>query len=493
MGRGIFCDAAPERRAARLPQRRHVAEFVKTRLSPGSHLVPAAFPSRACGTATLAPLSGVETVASCAKFWSSGRMRPLPGFRDFYPEDCARRDYLLSRWREVARRYGFVEYDGPVLESRDLYAKKNESGAEILGQLYSFTDKGGREVAMRPEMTPTLARMVIARERHYRKPLKWFGIATFFRHERQQKGRLREFIQFNADVVGDASSAADAELISLGIDMLRELGFTEEDFVVRLSDRRAWLDFLAGRGCAEGGARAVLEIVDKLDREPEESLDAKLAPHGLRVADLRAFIAGSSPEHFAPLLDEFDARGLRAFVEVDLSIVRGLAYYTGLVFEIFDRSRSMRALAGGGRYDSLLEDLSDGALKLPAIGFGMGDVVLADLVAESPRARALMDAALAASPAAEVYVVVADESRRREALGLVQSIRSAGWRVDFPLAAAKIAKQFQTAGQIGARFAVVVGAEWPDVTVKTLATRDEAALPAAELASWLAGRKIEIH
>ncbi len=414
-------------------------------------------------------------------------MRPLPGFRDFYPEDCARRGYLLDGWRRVARRYGFVEMDGPVLESMELYAKKNESGAEILGQLYQFTDRGERDVAMRPEMTPTLARMVIAKERAYRKPLKWFSTANFFRYERQQKGRLREFIQFNADLIGDGSTAADAEAICLVIDLLREFGFTKDDFVIRLSDRKAWLDFLGARAVAD--TKTVLAIIDKIEREPEESLNAKLSPHGLTVAELREFIAAGSPEYFAPLLEQFEARGLRDFVEIDLSIVRGLAYYTGLVFEAFDRGKSMRALAGGGRYDDLLADLSDGTVNLPAIGFGVGDVVLGNLIEETPHAFAKMAAALAASPSAEIYVVIADDSRRREALSLVQALRDAGWRTDFPLDSVKVGKQFQTAEQLGARFAIVVGNEWPIVKAKTLATRAEATLAQDALAGWLAKNK----
>ncbi len=410
-------------------------------------------------------------------------MRPLPGFRDFCPEDCARRGYMLDGWRRVARRYGFVEMDGPVLESMELYAKKNESGAEILGQLYQFTDRGERPVAMRPEMTPTLARMVIAKERAYRKPLKWFSTSNFFRYERQQKGRTREFIQFNADLIGDGSTAADAEAISLVIDLLREFGFTKDDFVVRLSDRKAWLDFLTARGVAD--TKAVLAIIDKIEREPEDSLNAKLASHGLAVAELRDFIAAGSPEHFAPLLGQFDARGLRDFVEVDLSIVRGLAYYTGMVFEAFDRSKSMRALAGGGRYDDLLADLSDGSVNLPAIGFGMGDVVLGNLIEETPAARENRERTLASSPSAEIYVVIADEARRREALSLIQSLRDAGWRIDFPLDSAKVGKQFQAAEAIGARFAVVVGNEWQLVRAKDLATRAETAVTQDTLADWL--------
>lgn len=410
-------------------------------------------------------------------------MQNLPGFRDFAPEDCARRGYVLDTWRTVARRYGFVEYDGPTLESVELYAKKNESGAEILQQLYQFEDKGGRAVALRPEMTPTLARMVAATERQYRKPLKWFSAASFFRYERQQKGRLREFIQFNCDLLGENSSAADAEVIALAVDLLKAFGFTEKDFVVRISDRRAWMQFLQKSGVVEHHA-AILQAVDKLERESEESLNTKLAPFGLSVAQLREFIAGGSPESFAGLFADLEARGLRDFVEVDLSIVRGLAYYTGVVFEIFDRSKAMRALAGGGRYDDLIKGLSDGASDLPAIGFGMGDVVLANLIESTPHAAEKMNAALAANPACEVYTVIADESRRRESLGVVQQMRDAGFRVDFPLAETKVGKQFQTAEHLGARYAVVVGAEWPEVKVKTLATRSEITLDHSALAEW---------
>ena len=171
-------------------------------------------------------------------------MPVLPGFRDFYPEECARRNYITTIWRSVTRRYGFVEYDGPTLESAELYRKKNEEGAEILDQLYSFRDRGDREVALRPEMTPTLARMVAAKEKHFRKPMKWFCISNFFRHERQQKGRLREFYQFNADIIGESSPEADAEIVALAIDLMRAFGFSKEDFVIRLSVRSAWMNFL---------------------------------------------------------------------------------------------------------------------------------------------------------------------------------------------------------------------------------------------------------
>jgi histidyl-tRNA synthetase len=412
----------------------------------------------------------------------------LPGFRDFFPEDCARRNHVVATWRKVSRRYGFVEFDGPALESTDLYRKKNEAGAEILEQLYSFTDRGGREVALRPEMTPTLARMVAAREKHYRKPMKWFCVSNFFRHERQQKGRLREFLQFNADILGESSPQADAEILALAIDLMRAFGFTAEHFVVRLSDRKAWMDFLESRGCDEAACRTALACADKLEREPEEKLNAKLAPTGLTVADIKAFISAGSPEAFAPVLEALAARGLSGFVQPDLSIVRGLAYYTGVVFEIFDRSKNLRALAGGGRYDGLVKGLSDGTADLPAIGFGMGDVVLGHLIDETPAAAEKLQAALVQT--SDVFVVIADESRRAEALQIVQTCRELGLSTDFPLKSAKVGKQFQEAENLGATHAVVIGQEWPQIKLKHLATRAEQTLDHAALAPTLKTYKL---
>lgn len=409
-------------------------------------------------------------------------MKSLTGFRDFDPDDCARRDYLLGGWRSTAKRYGFLEYDGPVLESIELYEKKNRSDAEILTQLYTFSDKGGRRVALRPEMTPTLARMMIARNRTIRKPAKWFSIATFYRYERPQKGRLREFIQFNADIVGDHSSAGTAELIALSVDILRGFGFTARDFVVRISDRNVWLRFLESVGCVGSAATEALMLIDRLEKVPPEILDEKLQPLGLSCEALREFIQSGCPAEFEKILLELEARGMREFVEVDLGIVRGLAYYTGLVFEIFDRGATMRALAGGGRYDSLLAGLSDGEVDLPAIGFGMGDVTVSNLVAETPHALAQMEAAIGADAPVDLFVVIADESRRLDATALVQRLREAGLRVDFPFAAAKVGRQFQAAEQARARFAAVVGSEWPTVKLKRLATREETVIPQETLA-----------
>jgi histidyl-tRNA synthetase len=411
-------------------------------------------------------------------------MQTLPGFRDFYPEDCARRNYILTKWREVARRYGFVEYDGPVLEPLALYEKK--SGGELVGQLFDFVDKGERHVAMRPEMTPTLARMVAARERDFKKPMKWFCVPQFFRYEKQQRGRLREFYQLNCDIVGETSPAADAELLAVQIDMLRACALTESDFVVRLSSRSAWAEFFVQHGGREEDEYEFFQIVDKVERSPAEKTDEALQRFGLTSEQVLAFMRSKVPTaELAPILDDLNARGLGAFVEIDYAIVRGLAYYTGVVFEVFDRSKKERALSGGGRYDRLLGLMSDGKIDLPALGFGMGDVVLANLIDDTPAAKAQMDAWLAQHHACDVYVVIAKEERRADALVLVQRLRDAGQRTDFPLVAAKVGKQFQTAEQLGARFALLVGDEWPNVKMKTLATREEVLVPATEIVARL--------
>ncbi|MGA3169529.1 MAG: histidine--tRNA ligase [Chthoniobacteraceae bacterium] len=412
-------------------------------------------------------------------------MQLLPGFRDFFPPDCARRNYIIATWREAARRYGFVEYDGPLLEPVELYKKK--SGGELVGQLFDFQDKGGRHVSIRPEMTPTLARMIIARERDYKKPLRWFNASQFFRYEKQQKGRLREFCQLNCDIVGEASIAADAEMLALAVDLLRAFGLGEEDFVLRVSDREAWLAFLRAKGIDDSRAGDFLPIIDKIEREDEKTLSDKLTGFGVTLAEVRDFIAnpGGHFEKFNALAAELDARGMKRYYELDPTVVRGLAYYTGVVFEVFDRKRTLRAIAGGGRYDNLIGLMSDGRLSLPAFGFGMGDVTLGQLIDLSPGATAQMQQVLAREAAADIYVVIAKETLRPQALGLIQQLRDKAYRVDFPLAPAKVGKQFQAAEQAGARVALLVGDEWPQIKVKTLATREETLISPGALDSAL--------
>ena len=276
---------------------------------------------------------------------SNSSLQALPGFREFYPETCALRNYLFENWREVARVYGFLEYEGPVLEPTELYRRK--SGEEIVKQLFHFTDAGGREVALRPETTPSLARMAAAKHKELRKPMKWFQVGSCFRYERQQKGRGREFYQFNCDILGESSGAADADLIAMAIDVMRRLGFREGDFVVRLSDRGVWPDFLAREGVPGDRLTAFLEVIDKMEREKPEVTEARLGELGTSRGAVAAFMAGQGAEWgpLQALLADLGARGLGGFVAVDLGIVRGLAYYTGVVFEIFDISRGLRAVA----------------------------------------------------------------------------------------------------------------------------------------------------
>ena len=374
-------------------------------------------------------------------------MQTLPGFRDFLPEDCAKRNYIFARWREVARRYGFVEWEGPVLEATELYKKK--SGAEIVDQLFNFTDKGEREVALRPELTPTLARVVAAHEREFKKPLKWFSIGQFFRYEKQQRGRLREHFQLNCDIIGEADLAADVEFVALCIDILRAFGFTEKDFVVRISDREFWTDFLREKDVPADRWDELLQIIDKSGREPREKTAEKLGE--LAEPVFATLKSGGKSEKLSKLVDGLRARGLADFVAIDVGIVRGLAYYTGIVFEVFDRAGKFRAIAGGGRYDNLIAQLSDGAVSLPALGFAMGDVVLGELINEIPHAREAMQKAITSDRKIDIYVVIAKEERRADAVTQIQQLRDRGYRVDYPLTTEKVGKQFQTAEQLGAR------------------------------------------
>lgn len=403
-------------------------------------------------------------------------MQRLPGFRDFYPEPLPANDvwsadarqYIFDKWRAMARCYGFREYDGPPLEPLELFTLK--SGEEIVGQLYNFTDKGERAVALRPEMTPTLARMASAAERNYKKPFKWFAMPQLFRYEKQQKGRLREHFQFNADIIGEPDVAADAELLALLIDTLRSFGLTREDFVIRLSSRNAWQEFFSKR-CADGSkAYAFYQIVDKLEREESTVSETKLRELGFSLDEVSAFIKSGEPTpELQSILANLTARGLGEFVKIDYGVIRGLAYYTGVVFEAFDQKGEFRAVAGGGRYNNLLKLISDGKVDLPALGFGMGDVVLLELL-KSRKLLPQFDAAV------DVFVLIEDESLRADTLKVIQQLRASGKVVDYSLTPAKGDKQFKRALELKAKQTVRLERSTEGVLqarVKNLATREE--------------------
>ena len=395
------------------------------------------------------------------------KTKALPGFRDFYPTDLALRSHIFSTWRAVATRYGFEEYDGPPLEPLDLYTAK--SGDEIVGQLYSFTDKGERQVALRPEMTPTLARMVAARAGELRKPIRWFSIPQLFRYERQQRGRLREHFQLNCDLIGESSPLADAEIIALAIDVMRAFGFGPDTVRVRLSDRRVLTAVLSHRGVPEQGLGKAYEFIDKIERtkrEDTERLSSTTEVLGkATVSDLHevakirgwdalnAELKRSQESHRAaePLRQTYaalEAMSLGEYVDLDLTIVRGLAYYTGVVFELFDAGRTLRAICGGGRYDNLLDAV--GGVTLPAVGFGMGDVVLGELLKEKGLSQA-------SYPSIDVFLAFVTQDDLSHVLRLAHLLRDASIRVEYAMSPQSLAKQLKLADARQARLAVVIG------------------------------------
>jgi len=334
-------------------------------------------------------------------------------------------------------------------------------------------------VALRPEMTPTLARMAAAHERQYKKPIKWFSIPQLFRYERQQKGRLREHFQLNADIIGEPAPAADAELIALLVDCLRALGLTKDDFVIRLSSRNAWQDFFSRQCPDPSRAYDFYQIIDKLERETPENSGAKLAEMGFSLESVRQFIGAAEPTtELASILDDLAARGLRDFVAVDYNVIRGLAYYSGPVFEAFDRKGEFRAIAGGGRYNNLIKLVSGGRVDLPALGFGMVDVVLTELL----RARGLL---AQRTTSLDVFCMIEDEAMRPESLGLVQSLRDAGLAVDYSMVPSKSDKQFKRAMELGATHTARLARSLDgalSVKIKHLLTRAEREVAPADAA-----------
>lgn len=416
----------------------------------------------------------------------------LPGFREFYPEDFARRNHIFRLWRQTANVFGFSEYDAPVLEPLELY--KAKSGDEIEAQLFSFTDKGGREVALRPEMTPTVCRLVGARANALKRPIKWFSIAEFFRYERMQKGRGRCFFQFNADIFGEPGPEAEIELISLLIQCLCAFGLTEQDFYVRLSDRNLWFYYLEALGLDEARSRGILGAIDKFEKLGDDAfkdysdafgpMDPALKAKVLAFLEIKSLPAleqalgaiGSEKltarlADWRKLLGALDAMGLAPFVAVDLGVVRGLAYYTGFVFEAFDRKGELRALAGGGRYDDLVQKL--GGPALPAVGFAIGDMTFALLLEQ----RGLMPALVQAP---DVYCVIGGEKERLAAFADIHALRAAGFRVDYPLRELAFGKQFKAAAETGAKLALIYGADEIAkgvVKIRDLTQRTEVEVP----------------
>ena len=422
----------------------------------------------------------------------------LPGFRDFYPDDLSRRNYIFRLWRQTASAFGFSEYDAPVLEPLDLY--KAKSGDEIEAQLFSFTDKGGREVALRPEMTPTVCRLVGAKANALKRPIKWFSIAEFYRYERMQKGRGRCFNQLNADIFGEPGPEAEVELLALLVQSLCSFGLTSEDFYVRLSDRNLWFFYLEALGLDEARIRGVLGAVDRYEKYGEDAFKGYTEQYGALDPELKAKVIGflqikslaALEETLATMTDDkitarladwrsllgsLDAMGLSQFIQVDFGVVRGLAYYTGFVFEAFDRKGELRAIAGGGRYDDLVAKL--GGPDLPAVGFAIGDMTFALLLEQ----RGLMPAMV---QTVDVYCVIGGPAERTAAFAAIQSLRASGFRVEYPLKDVAFGKQFKAASEAGARLALIYGSDELAkgvVKLRDMNDRSEREVPIAEIVS----------
>ncbi len=425
-------------------------------------------------------------------------MQNLKGFRDFFPEEMAERNYLFETWRRVATRFGFVEYDGPPLELLELYTKK--SGDEIVKQLYHFEDKGGRQVALRPEMTPTLARMMAARVATLPKPIKWFSIPQLFRYERNQRGRLREHFQLNVDIIGAPGVEADAELLTVALSVQLELGLQRDDIVARVNDRRVVAGALGVLGVTDDNVAGVYAALDKFRKiSSSETFATLLHDAGVpadSIQELTTLCDGSVTVFawFEPHLGEVDEtvksalsdlekylglmneKGLGELVEVDFSIVRGLAYYTGIVFELYDRKGKERAICGGGRYDDLIASL--GGPDMPALGFGMGDVVLSLIL----RDRGLMPET---PPRADVIVIPVGEALAAAARAVCDDLRRADVRAETPYAPAGVSKDLKAANQHRIPYAVIVGPdEWEarEVNLKDLTSGEQERVKLDELA-----------
>lgn len=432
--------------------------------------------------------------------------KTLPGFREFYPEDCAIRNHIFSIWRRSTKQFGFQEYDAPLLEPLELFTEK--SGEEIVEQLFAFTDRGGRSVALRPELTPSLARLVGAKINSMRKPVKWFAIGENFRYERPQKGRLRSFFQLNCDILGEPGPSADAEAVALLIHCLSSFGLDANDFAIRLSDRDFWVYFLREWSLKESHIHQVLSIIDKMERTPEEKTLELLSPFFgaktekfIESAQELAKISSleqltnftekhASNKHdssdlksrlvdWAYLIETLEGLNLAAFIKIDFSIVRGLAYYTGFVYEAFQKTGTARALAGGGRYDNLIKKL--GGPDTPATGFAIGDVTLRDFLEEKNLIPKYVDAP-------EIFFVLGGEEERKSALPDITKLRQAGFRVEYPMKPNAINKQIKLADQLGAHFALIYGSEEiasNSILVKDLKNRTEKKVPTSNLVDYI--------
>ncbi len=413
---------------------------------------------------------------------------PYKGTRDFFPQDMRLRNFIFGKMAEVSQLYSYEAYDGPLLEEVDLYLAK--SGEELISeQIYSFTDRGDRLVAIRPEMTPTVARMVAQIHRETIKPLRWYSTPNLMRYEKMQKGRLREFWQYNADIFGAPDNLGEVEMIQLAVDIIRSFGGTSEMFEILLNDRR-FVDFVFKSviGIEEAMATKLYKLVDKKAKMPEEKFKAEvLTTVGdekkaalfneylllQNIQDVITYVEknNDSSEAIAPLVSFFnliETLGLNEYVKFDPTIVRGLDYYTGIVFEIFDKHpENRRAIAGGGAFANLLQIFNE--QPLAGVGFGLGDVTFTDFLKTH---NLLPDLS---RPEVEVLISYMDSSIENASFKLAAKLRQKGIKTELYLGEVKPKKIFGYAEKRGHQFAVILGADElvkNEIQFKNLITRE---------------------
>ena len=404
------------------------------------------------------------------------------GTRDFYPEDMRLRNWLFDNFTIASLSHGFEEYDAPVLEYEELYTRKQ--GEEITKQLYNFQDKGNRSVSLRPEMTPSLARMVMARSGSLPMPIKWFSIPQCWRYERTQRGRGREHYQWNVDIWGTTEISADAELISVLVTFFEEIDLTSGDIVIKISSRKVLEEVLGSLGVEGDSFAKTCIIVDKMDKLSSEVIEKQLSELGhssevvskiqsvLGIKDMESLKKSLGDKSTAvselnALFDLISSYGMSDWVEFDASVVRGLAYYTGSVFEVHDREGKFRAICGGGRYDNLLSTL--GGKDLPATGFGFGDMVIMELLSEKGLIPELISGV-------DDIVLPLNQDLRDIAVKVAASLRSSDRTVDLVLEDKKIKWAFKHAERTGARRLVLLAPEeWSRkmIKIKDLETGEE--------------------
>jgi len=398
------------------------------------------------------------------------KIQPVKGTRDFYPDEMAVRNRIVDGWKEVSVRNGFEEYDGPIFEYLQMFQVK--SGDEIVEQLFSFEDRGGRKLALRPEITPTLARMVNQKINSLPKPIKWFSVPRLFRAERPQKGRLREFFQWNIDIIGVDDVLADAETIFCAVDYLREVGLTPDDIVVKISSRKMLAELLKSVGIAEAELDGLYAVLDKRSKLADDAFEEMLAEKLSDKEKLKKIIdlmeikstekfedcvrlsdtAKESVEELERLFELLGIMGIKEYCVFDIGIVRGLAYYTGIVYEIYDKSSELRAIGGGGRYDNLLKLF--GGPDISATGFGIGDCVLGILLEE----KGLLQKQLStAGP--EYFVALTDKQYLEKAVEITSKLRLAKRAANFSYKPAGLSKQLKQASEQNAKKCIIIGSE----------------------------------